>query len=90
MFYKRQTNAAANLYIINGVSGRILLNTYVSDVDFNYPINLLFSENTVYVSYFNLNQMKYEIWVLESFENLIENSFIGKFILLDMLKKYYY
>jgi hypothetical protein len=34
--------------------------------------------------------MKYEIWVLESFENLIENSFIGKFILLDMLKKYYY
>ena len=37
-----------------------------------------------------INQMKYEIWVLESFENLIENSFIGKFILLDMLKKYYY
>ena len=34
--------------------------------------------------------MKYELWVIESFEKLIENSFSGKFYLLDMLKKYYF
>jgi len=43
-----------NLYIINGATGRILFNQYVSDVNFDDPINLLVDENGVFVSYYNI------------------------------------
>lgn len=78
-----------NLYVVNGVTGRILTNQYVIDVDFEYPINLLYSENNIFVTYFNRNTLKYEIWVIESYENEIQTSFIGKFIYLDMLNRFY-
>ncbi len=43
----------------------------MTDVDFNYKINLLFNENSIYVSYFNSKIMGYEIWVTEAYEKII-------------------
>jgi len=42
-----------NLYIINGVTGRVLNSKSQFEVDFSQPINLLYDENAVFVSYFN-------------------------------------
>lgn len=55
-FYcKNKETAILNLYIINSSTGRILLNKYVSNVDFDYPINLVVDENGVFVTYYNKN-----------------------------------
>ena len=43
-----------NLYIINGNTGRILFNQYVSEVSFEDPINLIIDENGVFVTYYNV------------------------------------
>ena len=42
------------LYVVNAGSGRVLFNKRQRLVDFTRPINMLFDENTVIVSYYNI------------------------------------
>ena len=42
-----------NLYIINSNTGRVLYNSYQSFVELALPINLVYDENTVIVTYYN-------------------------------------
>ena len=90
-----------NLYIINGGSGRILFNQYISDVNFDYPIDLVVDENGVFVTYYNqkvinmLNiienniffpkNLMYEIWVIESFSTKMENSFTNMYVFFNII-----
>lgn len=67
--------AHLNLYIINGVTGRILSSRSQYDVDFSQPINLLYDENGIFVSYFNTKVLNFEIWVTELYKSQLESSF---------------
>ncbi len=42
-----------NLYLIDGTTGRIIFNSYVTSVSFDHNINLLCDDNGVYLSYFS-------------------------------------
>ena len=48
------------------------------------PINLIYSENNVYVSYFKRIENTFEIWVIESYDREIVTSF------WDTLNRYYF
>jgi len=67
--------AHLNLYIINGVTGRILSSRTQNNVDFEQPINLLYDENGVFVTYFNTDILNFEIWVTELYKQHLESSF---------------
>jgi len=64
-----------NLYVINGVTGRVLTSSTQSDVDFSHYVNLVFDENSVIVTYFNSDKLYYEFWVTEFYKTQIESSF---------------
>lgn len=64
-----------NLYIINGLTGRILFNQFILDVSLDYPIDLIVDDNAVFVTYYNQKIMGFEIWVVESYLNKMETSF---------------
>lgn len=81
-----QENAHINLYVINGVTGRVLTSASQNNVDFSHPINLAFDENSVLVTFFNnevrmkylvlfYQQLHYEIWVTEFYKTHLESSF---------------
>jgi len=57
------------------VTGRILSSRAQYDVDFNQPINLLYDENGIFVSYFNTKVLNFEIWVTELYKSKLESSF---------------
>ena len=44
---------AIELYIINGRTGKVHFNTFKNFTSLNMPINLVYDENSVLVSYFN-------------------------------------
>lgn len=46
-------NGLLSLTIFNCKSGRQIYNHYESNVDLRFPINLIYDENGVYVSYYN-------------------------------------
>ena len=46
-------NKNVALYIINGRTGKIQYNTLRNSTSLNMPINLVYDENNVLVSYFN-------------------------------------
>jgi hypothetical protein len=41
------------LYIVNGRTGKVHYNSYKNSISLNMPINLVYDENNVLVSYFN-------------------------------------
>lgn len=63
-----------NLYIINGITGRILFTESQQHVDFTHPVNLVFDENAVFVTYFNPKELYYEFWITEFYHTHIESS----------------
>jgi hypothetical protein len=73
-----------NLYIVNAKTGKIIFQSFQKNVEFALPINLLFDENTVVVSYFNPSSSIYEIWAIEGYHTKIEISF------LNILEDYYF
>ena len=66
-----------NLYIINAKTGKIIFQGVQKSVDFNLPINLIFDENSVFITYFNPQKLIYEIWTVEIFHSGIEVSFLN-------------
>lgn len=60
---------------MNGVTGRLLASKSQSDVDLYQPIDMLYDENGVYVSYYNAQSLFYEIWSNEIYKKDIESSF---------------
>lgn len=64
-------------------------------MDFSQPINMIFDENSVFISYFNLKTTIYEIWAIESFHSAIEVSFVKMYkiiiiiIIIKRLTDYY-
>ena len=40
------------LYIINGRTGRILFNNFITEIDFQFKINLVVDDNGVFVTYY--------------------------------------
>ncbi|EGR33603.1 hypothetical protein IMG5_048200 [Ichthyophthirius multifiliis] len=73
-----------NLYVINCKSGRVIYNQYQKNVDVSQPINVVFVENGIFVTYMNPSYSIFEIWAIEFYANKIENSF------LRMLQNYYF
>jgi ER membrane protein complex subunit 1 len=63
-----------NLYIINGITGRVLASETQQYIDFSHPVNLVFDENTVFVTYFNPKELYYEFWITEFYHTHIESS----------------
>lgn len=63
------------LYVVNGITGRVLDQRTQYDVDFSQKIALLFEENSVFVTYFNTKELQYEIWITELYLDKIESSF---------------
>ncbi|CAD8133843.1 unnamed protein product [Paramecium octaurelia] len=72
------------LFIINAKTGKIIYQSVQSEADFNQPINLVFDEHQVFVTYYNKAQMMFEIWTVEIYHAKIEVSFI------KMLENYYF
>lgn len=62
------------LYIINGRTGKIHYNSYKNSISLNMPINLVYDENNVLVSYFNHKSKNFEIWTVEQYQERIETS----------------
>ena len=73
---KDSENQLMNLYIVNAKTGKIIFQSFQKNVEFNLPINLVFDENTVVVSYFNPTSSIYEIWSIEAYHTKIEISFL--------------
>ncbi|CAD8212319.1 unnamed protein product [Paramecium octaurelia] len=72
------------LFIINAKTGKIIFQSVQSEADFTQPINLVFDEHQVFVTYYNKAQMMFEIWTVEIYHAKIEVSFI------KMLENYYF
>ncbi|CAD8050678.1 unnamed protein product [Paramecium sonneborni] len=72
------------LFIINAKTGKIIFQSVQSEADFNQPINLVFDEHQVFVTYYNKAQMMFEIWTVEIYHAKVEVSFI------KMLENYYF
>ncbi|CAD8049437.1 unnamed protein product [Paramecium sonneborni] len=72
------------LFIINAKTGKIIYQSVQSEADFSQPINLVFDEHQVFVTYYNKAQMMFEIWTVEIYHAKIEVSFI------KMLENYYF
>eukprot|EP01015_Nassula_variabilis_P029457 TRINITY_DN6317_c0_g1_i7.p1 TRINITY_DN6317_c0_g1~~TRINITY_DN6317_c0_g1_i7.p1 ORF type:complete len:315 (-),score=57.63 TRINITY_DN6317_c0_g1_i7:99-1043(-) len=64
-----------NLVILNTFSGRVIYSAKQEYVSSQHPINLLFDENSVFVTYFNTRSLQNEIWAVEFYRNHVENSF---------------
>lgn len=47
------TDGVLNLYIINAKTGRIIFNQFQKYVELNLPINMVYDENSVFVTYYN-------------------------------------
>lgn len=76
-------NKAIQLYIINGRTGKVHFNTFKNFTSLNMPINLVYDENSVLVSYFNHRNKNFEIWTVEQYQERIETS------ALNMLSDYF-
>jgi len=72
------------LYIIHAENGKVIQKQYEKNVDFNLPINLLYDENSVFVTYYNPESLFYEIWVTELYRSNFESSFT------EMLHKHFF
>ena len=80
-----QSIGSLNLYIINGLNGRVLFNQYISDVNLGYNINLVVDDNGVFVCYFNQKSLGFEIWSIESYLEKMETSFLNMYIIHSYL-----
>lgn len=62
------------LYIVNGRTGKVHFNTFKNSISLNLPINLIYDENNVLVSYYNHKNKNFEIWTVEQYQERIETS----------------
>lgn len=65
------------LYIINGRTGKVQYSAYKNDVNNALPVNLVYDENNVLVSYFHARNKYFEIWTIEQYQERIESSAIS-------------
>eukprot|EP01016_Furgasonia_blochmanni_P045716 TRINITY_DN648_c0_g1_i7.p1 TRINITY_DN648_c0_g1~~TRINITY_DN648_c0_g1_i7.p1 ORF type:complete len:324 (+),score=66.03 TRINITY_DN648_c0_g1_i7:325-1296(+) len=72
-----------NLKVINSVTGRVLFSGHQRLVSDQHPINLAFDEHSIITSYFSQESLVYELWIVEIYRDIIENSF------LKMVEIYY-
>ncbi|CAD8052428.1 unnamed protein product [Paramecium sonneborni] len=72
------------LYILNAKTGKVIFQSVQNEADLEQPINLVFDEHQVFVTYYNQAQMMFEIWTTEIYHSRIEFSFI------NMLEDYYF
>ncbi|KAL4479883.1 hypothetical protein ABPG74_020399 [Tetrahymena malaccensis] len=77
-------NGILTLTILNCKTGRQIYSQYEKSVNLNYPINLIYDENGVFVSYYNPIYSIFQIWTVELFSKKMENNFAS------MLQNYYF
>ncbi len=47
------------------MTGQVHFNEYRSGLNLNHPVNLVYNENNVLVTYYNNRNKLYEIWTVE-------------------------
>ncbi|EAS03520.2 transmembrane protein, putative (macronuclear) [Tetrahymena thermophila SB210] len=77
-------NGILTLTILNCKTGRQIYSQYEKSVNLKYPINLIYDENGVFVSYYNPVYSIFQIWTVELFSKKMENNFVS------MLQNYYF
>jgi hypothetical protein len=65
------------LYIINGRTGKVQYSAFKNSVNNALPVNLVYDENNVIVSYFHTRNKYFEIWTIEQYQERIESSAIN-------------
>lgn len=59
------------LYIINGRTGKVQYNSYKNNINNGLPVNLVYDENNVLVSYYHIKNKMFEIWTIEQYQERI-------------------
>lgn len=70
-----QTNLG--LYVVNGRTGKVQYNAFKGGVNNGLPVNLVYDENNVLVSYYHSKNKIFEIWTVEQYQERIESSAIS-------------
>lgn len=62
------------LYILNGRTGKVQFTASKHSVNNALPVNLVYDENNVLVSYYHTRNKYFEIWTIEQYQERIESS----------------